>query len=36
MVDYVTAKKGGSGAVREILEMYFTGRGLKPADFLKK
>ncbi len=36
MVDYVTAKKGGHGAVREVLELYFRGRGLQPADFLKR
>ena len=36
MVDYVTFKKGGHGAVREVLELYFKGRGLQPADFLKR
>ncbi|MDD4052731.1 MAG: HAD hydrolase family protein [candidate division Zixibacteria bacterium] len=36
MVDYVTVKKGGHGAVREVLELYFKGRGLQPADFLKR
>jgi 3-deoxy-D-manno-octulosonate 8-phosphate phosphatase (KDO 8-P phosphatase) len=34
MADYVTTKKGGHGAVREILDIYFKGRGLKTADFL--
>lgn len=36
MVDFVTAKKGGDGAVREVLELYFKGRRLQPADFLKR
>jgi 3-deoxy-D-manno-octulosonate 8-phosphate phosphatase (KDO 8-P phosphatase) len=36
MVDYVTVKKGGHGAVREVLELYFKGRGLQPADFLHR
>jgi 3-deoxy-D-manno-octulosonate 8-phosphate phosphatase (KDO 8-P phosphatase) len=36
MVDFVTVKKGGHGAVREVLELYFTGRRLHPADFLKR
>lgn len=36
LVDYVTAKKGGHGAVREVLELYFKGNGLRPADFLRK
>lgn len=36
IVDYVTTKKGGHGAVREVLELYFKGRGLAAADFLKK
>jgi 3-deoxy-D-manno-octulosonate 8-phosphate phosphatase (KDO 8-P phosphatase) len=36
IVDYVTTKKGGHGAVREVLELYFQGRGQNPADFLKR
>lgn len=36
MVDFVTVKKGGHGAVREVLELYFAGRRLNPADFLKR
>ncbi len=36
MVDYVTVNKGGHGAVREVLELYFRGKGLKPSDFLWK
>jgi len=32
--DYVTAHKGGQGAVREILDLYFRGKGLNPAEFL--
>lgn len=34
--DYVTAKKGGYGAVREVLELYFRGRGLNPADYFTR
>jgi 3-deoxy-D-manno-octulosonate 8-phosphate phosphatase (KDO 8-P phosphatase) len=34
--DYVTSRKGGQGAVREIIDLYFKGRGLNTADFLKK
>ncbi len=36
VVDYVTSKKGGYGAVREVLDLYFKGRGLNMADFLYK
>jgi 3-deoxy-D-manno-octulosonate 8-phosphate phosphatase (KDO 8-P phosphatase) len=36
MVDYVTSKEGGHGAVREVLDLYFRGRGLNPADFIRK
>jgi len=36
MVDYVTVNKGGHGAVREVLELYFRGKGLTPSDFLWK
>jgi 3-deoxy-D-manno-octulosonate 8-phosphate phosphatase (KDO 8-P phosphatase) len=36
IADYVTTRKGGYGAVREVLELYFRGKGLAPADFLWK
>jgi 3-deoxy-D-manno-octulosonate 8-phosphate phosphatase (KDO 8-P phosphatase) len=36
MVDYVSSKKGGRGAVREVIDLYFKGRGLNPADFVTK
>lgn len=36
IVDYITDKKGGHGAVREALDLYFKGRRLYPADFLRK
>jgi 3-deoxy-D-manno-octulosonate 8-phosphate phosphatase (KDO 8-P phosphatase) len=36
VVDYVTDKKGGHGAVREIIDLYFRGRRLFPGDFLHK
>ena len=36
VVDYVTVKKGGQGAVREILEMFFKGRRLNPASLLAR
>ncbi len=36
IVDYVTDKKGGHGAVREALDLYFKGRRLYPADFSGK
>jgi 3-deoxy-D-manno-octulosonate 8-phosphate phosphatase (KDO 8-P phosphatase) len=36
IADFVTAHKGGHGAVREILDIYFKGNGLNPADFLYK
>ncbi len=35
-VAYVTDKKGGYGAVREIIDLYFKGRKLDPMDLLKK
>jgi len=34
VADYVTSHKGGQGAVREILDLYFKGRGLNQAEFL--
>lgn len=36
VVDFVTSKKGGHGAVREVIDIYFKGKGLKAADFLKR
>ncbi len=36
VADYVTDKKGGQGAVREVLDLYFKGRRLYPADFLRR
>lgn len=36
IVDFVTVKKGGQGAVREVLDLYFKGRRLNPADLLTK
>jgi 3-deoxy-D-manno-octulosonate 8-phosphate phosphatase (KDO 8-P phosphatase) len=36
IVDYVTIKKGGNGAVREILDLYFKGKGINPVDFIQK
>lgn len=34
MAAYVTEKKGGQGAVREVLECYFEAAGLNPRDYL--
>jgi 3-deoxy-D-manno-octulosonate 8-phosphate phosphatase (KDO 8-P phosphatase) len=34
-VDYVTKKKGGNGAVREVLDLYFKGKKLDPVAFLR-
>ncbi len=34
VVAYVTQKKGGQGAVREVLECYFEAVGKRPGDFL--
>lgn len=31
---YVTRKPGGHGAVREVLESYFTGTGKRPEDYI--
>jgi len=36
MVDYVTEKKGGHGAVREVIDLYFAAREIKPNDLLRK
>lgn len=36
VVDYISDKKGGEGAVREVIDLYFKGRRLKTADFLTK
>ncbi len=33
-VDYVTAKDGGKGAVREVLELYFEAVGINPIDLV--
>lgn len=35
VTDHVTTKSGGHGAVREVLEAYFTGTGNDPRKFLK-
>ncbi|HOD67285.1 MAG TPA: HAD hydrolase family protein [candidate division Zixibacteria bacterium] len=34
VVDYVTAARGGAGAVREILEAYFEAIGQEPRRYL--
>ena len=34
IVSYVTEKRGGEGAVREILECYFEGNNLDPKSFI--
>ena len=36
VVDYVTTHAGGHGAVREIVELYFKGKGLKQIELLNK
>ena len=33
---YVTRKPGGGGAVREVLEYYFSGVGKDPKDYIPK
>ncbi len=33
-VDYVTAKDGGKGAVREVLELYFEAVGINPTELV--
>ena len=35
VVDYVTDKKGGEGAVREILECYFEACDLDPKELIR-
>ena len=35
VVDYVTEKKGGDGAVREVLECYFEGRDIDPKELIR-
>ncbi len=32
IVDYVTEKRGGDGAVREVIKAYFEGRGIDPLE----
>jgi len=32
VVDYVTEKKGGDGAVREVIKAYFKGQGIDPLE----
>ncbi len=34
VVDYVTEKNGGHGAVREVIEAYFEGVGKNPLDLI--
>ncbi len=34
VVDYVTAAKGGCGAVREVIKAYFKGNNLDPTSYL--
>jgi 3-deoxy-D-manno-octulosonate 8-phosphate phosphatase (KDO 8-P phosphatase) len=34
VVDYVTTKTGGHGAVREVLDLYLKGKGITPSDLL--
>lgn len=36
VVDYITEKKGGQGAVREIIDLYFKGRRLYPSELLRR
>lgn len=35
IVNFITERPGGGGAVREILENYFEARGIDPRDFIK-
>ncbi len=35
VVDYVTVKSGGNGAVREILEAWFEAVGINPVELIK-
>lgn len=34
VVDYITERAGGDGAVREILEIYFEATGKKPLEYV--
>ncbi len=34
VVDYITTRKGGEGAVREVLECYFDAIAVNPRDYL--
>lgn len=34
VVEFVTEKPGGSGAVREVIEIYFEAVGKKPIDYV--
>ncbi|MEA3296412.1 MAG: HAD-IIIA family hydrolase [candidate division Zixibacteria bacterium] len=34
VVDYVTSKKGGCGAVRDIIECYFEAAGKNPMSYI--
>ncbi len=36
VADFVTKADGGTGAVREILELYFKAIGIKPIDYFTK
>ncbi|MEZ5357391.1 MAG: HAD hydrolase family protein [Candidatus Zixiibacteriota bacterium] len=36
VADFVTSTKGGEGAVREILELYFDAIGIKPINHFTK
>lgn len=33
--DYVLSRKGGEGAVRELLELYFASIGVDPKEYLR-
>jgi len=34
VVDYVTAARGGEGAVREVIKAYFEGKNIDPSSYL--
>jgi 3-deoxy-D-manno-octulosonate 8-phosphate phosphatase (KDO 8-P phosphatase) len=34
LVDYVTEARGGEGAVREVLKVYFEGNNIDPASYV--
>jgi len=36
MVDYVTEKKGGHGAVREVIDLYFEAKNINLSDYMHK